>query len=328
MRVLLTGATGFIGAHVLQKLLAQGYLVSVLSRSPVPEAISITNGVSVFKGDILNYQTLLPAMQNCDAVLHLASLATVWSPDMDDFYRVNVTGTGNILQAASETGIKKCVIAGSAAIYGPSGNDIITEKTIRNFDIKTEYEASKAEMEKVVDVWVNMGLHACVVQPTRVFGEYLYSKPASVSLLIKKYVCGNWRFIPGNGKQTGNYVYVKDVAAGIILAMHHGVSGERYILGGHNCSYNTFFEYLAEISGIKRKMIHIPFGVQWFIAQLQLLKTLIGKQPDITPKWLYKSTENFNASSDKAMKLLGYQPSEFKTTLKATINWYKRTCQS
>jgi len=200
----------------------------------------------------------------------------------------------------------------------------ITENSVRNFDFFNEYESSKAFSESKIKDYVIDGLDVVIVSPTRVYGPYLFGQPESVTQLIEKYVLGNWRFIPGDGSKIGNYVFVEDVVLGHILAMEKGKKGHTYILGGTNHDYNTFFAKLSKISGIKRKMIYMPILFQMAFARLQLIKTWLGKEPLITPKWIAKGKYDWHVTPQKAIDELGINLTSLDEGLKKTVEWLRR----
>src|SRR5690606_16403480 len=106
------------------------------------------------------------------------------------------------------------------------------------------------------------------------------NKSNSVTILIKKYIAGNWRIIPGAGDATGNYVFIDDVVNGHILAMESGISGEKYILGGINISFNGLFELLSIVSGKKYRLFHLPFSIILTVSKIELfLAETTGKKP-------------------------------------------------
>ena len=138
------------------------------------------------------------------------------------------------------------------------------------------------------------------------YGNYLFGEPSSLSLLISKYIKGNWKIIPGDGTKVGNYVFVDDVVSGHMLAMKNGKKGETYILGGENYSYNGFFVVLKEVSGIDHKLIKTPIWTQMIFARLnKFFSLLMGKKPDITTKWVRRGNYHWEVDPSKSVRDLG-----------------------
>ena len=322
MKVFITGGTGFIGAHLINALLAKGDEVHTLARSPEKAKAIEKPGVKIFKGDILNTESILKAMEGCQQVYHLAGNASIYEKDPSRYFTINVDGTKNMMDAALKLGVKKMVFTSSAGVIGPSVGGVVTEEKVREIDFFNEYENSKAEAEVLVRSYVSeKNLDAVIVLPTRVYGHYLFGEPASVSLLIKKYIAGNWKIIPGDGTKVGNYVHVDNVVEGHILAMEKGKQGESYILGGVNHSYNEFFEILKDVSGLDYNLFKTPIAAQMIFARLnKFFSLLIGKKPDLTTKWVRRGNYHWEVDPSKSVEKLGVKIISLKEGLEKTIS--------
>lgn len=323
MRYFVTGATGFIGSHLVNSLIANGHQVNAFCRSK-RKAELLPGNASIFYGDILQDDAIRKGMTGCDYVIHLAAYARVWARDPGNFYKINVSGTNLVLQAARDLEIKKVVVVSTAGIYGASFDDIIDEGFVRKKDFFNEYEGSKALSESWIKDFVFAGLDVVIVSPTRVYGPYLSGSWESISLMIMKYVSGRWRFLPGPPDRIGNYVYVDDVVKGLLLALDRGKTGRTYILGGENHSYGDFFKILSDVSGIKRKMFRIPVFISYVFAWIQLAAAkLFGVEPLITPKWVPKAKYHWAVSSARAERELGYKITTLAEGLNKTVMWIK-----
>ena len=324
-KIFVTGGTGSIGAHLIKMLVDRGHTVHALVRS-LEKARNISfNNVVFFEGDILNKEVIDKAMEGCSQVYHLAAFAKVWARDTGEFYQHNVQGTSNVLQSAVDHKVKKSVITSTAGVLGPSMNGTIDENITRSVDFFNEYEGSKCMAEsKVKDFIIQHGIDAVIVSPTRVYGPFVFGEPSSITLMIDKYVNGTWRVYPGNGKQTGNYVYIEDVALGHILAMEKGLSGHTYLLGGDNHNFIEFYDTLAKVSGVKRKMYKAPIWGQMVFAKLQLfLANKFNREPIITPKWIAKGRYDWVLSAEKAKKELGLPVTPLDEGFRKTVEWLK-----
>ena len=264
-------------------------------------------------------------MKNCDWVFHLAAFTKPWSKDPSMAYRTNVIGTINILEVALECKVKKVVLTSTAGTmsYSHDGKSV-NEITNINPEYHTLYESTKAQAEKIVGEYVQKGLHVVIVNPTRVFGPGILTKSNSLTKIIKWYLGGYWRVLPGNGDSIGNYVYVDDVVEGHILAARSGRNGERYILGGENLTFNELFRTIGETSGRKRRILRISAASLKMIMRIStLLTNLTGMPPVITQDWLDKYMKNWIMSSEKAIKEIGYKITPFSDGVNKTINWIK-----
>src|SRR5690554_1381805 len=326
MKCLVTGATGFIGNRLVEKLLDLGFEVNVIVRSPDKLSDSIRNKIHVFKGDVLDKNTINSAIVNCNQVYHLAAFAGIWSKDQLLPYKINVTGTENLLKAALDHNIQKIAFTSSAGTLAPSKvMEEVNEASPLPETYHTDYEKSKLKAEQLCMDYIKKGLCIVIVNPTRVFGPGPMNKSNSVTVMIRNYLAGYWRFIPGKGESVGNYAFIDDVAEGHIKAMEVGVCGEKYILGGTNISFNAFFKHLAAASGMNLRMIHIPYLLIYALASVEFfLAGTFVKKPIITPPWARRYNENRLVSSNKAIEHLRYNITPVRLAMEKTIQWLQQ----
>ena len=322
MKYFVTGATGYIGAHLVKYLTNNGHMVHALVRKIENARKVIGPDVKLYEGDLLSPSTIDIAMRGCDYVFHLAAFAKVWTNNPANYFDQNVLGTSNILNAAIRNGVSRCVVTSTAGVFGPSKNgEMITEKSSRGFDFFNEYECSKCLSESRIKDYVIEGLDVVIVSPTRVYGPYLHGDPKSITLLVEKFVKRNWRFIPGNGKKSGNYIFINDVVLGHIAAMERGKKGSTYILGGLNHNYLEFFETLMRVTGKERIMIKLPYAIQLLFAKWQLIKGWFGVELIMTPKWISKGNYDWNVSPQRAVDELSLPITPLEQGLKETVCW-------
>lgn len=325
MKVLVTGSTGFIGIKLALFLAEAGYTVHALYRSESKIKHLNHKNIRPKKGNILDKKSIENAMEGCEYVFHLAGYARVWHKDSDMFHKINYTGTKHVLDAAKKYGVKKTVVTSTAGALGPSINGTITEKSPPPRHFFTDYERTKANAEKLTRHYAKKGLHVVVVNPTRVFGPGLLSDSNSVTKLISMFIRGKFRFLPGNGKSIGNYVFIDDVVKGLVLALEKGKSGERYILGGGNASYRTFFQTIRKVSGKTYSCFPFPLFLMLFVSNIMALSARWFKtEPLITPGWVKKYNYDWKTSSEKAKKQLGYSITPLETGIRKTIEWLQR----
>lgn len=325
MKIFITGATGYIGNNLAKRLANEGHTVHALNRSESKAALLNHENIRVFYGDITDIESVKAAMTGCDQVYHLAAYARVWAKDPGLYYKLNVTGTLNVLNAAKEVGIKHIVFTSTAGVLGPSGTSPVKESDKRIGATLNEYEETKTQCEEICKKYCNeYGLHIVIVNPPRVYGPGVESESNALTRLADLYLKGKWRILPGDGSKVGSYVHVDDVVNGHILAMEKGRPGERYILSGENASYTQFFNTLAKVTGHKRLLIPLPVGVMIVVGYGMLgITKLTGKPPLLTPKWIRKYLYNWALSCEKAEKELGYSYRSLEKGLAETINWLK-----
>ncbi len=322
MKVLVTGATGFIGRELTRFLSSQGYSIRALCRPKSDSAALSKDTVQVFRGDVLDSLSLKQAVLGCDYVLHLAAYAKNWSKDPRTSFEVNVTGTKNVLDASRKARVKKVVITSSCVTFGPSNGTPTKESDERTDGFFTKYERNKFDAEELVTDYVGEGLPVVIVNPTRVFGPGLLSEANSVTVMTQQYLKGKWRLILGDGSSVGNYASVEDVVRGHWLALRWGRPGEKYILGGENLSYNEFFDVLADISRKRYQMIRVPVWTALAISNVEELRARwFGHYPLITPPWVKTFVSDWAFSSEKARSELGYTVTPFREALHNTVIW-------
>jgi len=324
MKVFVSGATGFIGIQLVKRLAASGADVHALYRSESKVGLISLEGVRLFKGDIMDMESLTRAMKGCSQAYHVAAYAAVWSKDPGMFQRYNVEGTLRVIEAARTAGVKRIVLTSTAGILGHSEKEAVHEASPDPSSFFTSYEASKFDMEQEVKRLPKSNPEIIIVNPTRVYGPGYLSKSNGVSLMIKKYISGKWRFIPGDGKRSGNYVYVEDVVSGHLLAMEKGMPGERYVLGGEDITYMQLFDYIREASGVSLRLFKIPIQLLFLVAGLMMaISKISGVAPLIVPSWVRKLTHNWIVSSEKAIQDLGYNPISAREGIEKTVQWVK-----
>jgi farnesol dehydrogenase len=274
-------------------------------------------------GDIDAVNVIEAAARGCDTVFHMAAFAKPWSKDKSLPYRVNVTGTENVLRAAARAGVRRFVFTSSAAVIGPSpGVNPIDEDFPRTVPFFNEYEENKAVAEGIVRSFNRDGMECVIVNPPRVYGPGPVNESNAVTKMIRLYALGKWRIIPGDGTCVGNYVLVDDVVRGHILAAQKGKAGHRYILGGENLTFDRFFEVLAELTGRHRRMVRLPVGLMMAGAKLmEWQASVTGIPPMITAPWVKKYLNHWSLSNRNAMEDLGYNPASFKEGAGITLRW-------
>jgi farnesol dehydrogenase len=325
MKVFITGGTGFIGTRLTEKLISENHKVTLLARNPSAVVFAEMERPEIIKGDLSDTAALRQGMSDCDWVFHMAAFTKPWAKDPSEVFKTNVTGTVNVLNAAFECRVRKVVITSTGGTMGwsPDGKPI-DESANPAQEFKTIYEKTKAEAEKIALDYVKKGLDLVIVNPTRVYGPGKLTKSNSLTKIIRLYVSGLWRIIPGNGETAGNYVFIDDVIEGHILAAKSGRSGERYLLGGENLTFSDLFRIIGEAVGHRRKVFKLPLVFLKLIVKLLMaISKITGTPPLITMDWLDKYMNNSIISSQKAIKELGYRVTPFRNGVTITINWLK-----
>lgn len=318
-RILVTGASGFIGRKLSFRLAQEGYHVIAFCRNS--SQLILHPNIEIIKGDILDLESLKAAMKDCKVVFHTAALAKMWSKNKRDFYDVNVVGTRNVCLAAIHHQVSKLIYTSSCGVLGPTLHSPMTENDPRIVGFPIEYERTKYLAELEADKFSD-DLAIVTLRPSRVYGDGPITGSNTVSRMIDAYIRGKWKFVPGKGVSIANYVFVDDVVEGHVAAMKKIEQSEKFILGGDDVSFKQFFDTLTDISGVRHKLYEIPISlVEWY-GRLQSVKTnIFGTEPQILPEFAERLKYNQKYSSQKAIDYLDYKITPFKEGMKTTVDF-------
>ncbi|HOT30077.1 MAG TPA: NAD-dependent epimerase/dehydratase family protein [Candidatus Ozemobacteraceae bacterium] len=322
MKLLLTGATGFIGETLVPCLLREGMSVSALVRSP---DCRLPTGVNRIHGDILDPDLEAKLPPGIDGLVHMAALITFDASRLNDLMMVNGEGTRRLLAAAERVGIRRVTVVSSACTLGISEDPakILDESSVPAAALvnRNPYMASKLEEEKAALECQKRGrCEVVIVNPTTVFGAG--DRTMNSGTMIRK-VHGS-RIVPLPPGGT-NVVDVRDACAGILSAHLNGTPGRRYVLGGVNL---TFAGLVREIAGQfpgRRLLVPVPRFARWFVSVGASVAARCAGGRFLTPQiledlFLYKYYSHALAERD-----LGYRPRfGIGETLRSAIEYYRR----
>ncbi|MCB0738573.1 MAG: NAD-dependent epimerase/dehydratase family protein [Bacteroidetes bacterium] len=321
----ITGSTGYIGVELCKHLAEQKYQVRALCRSTSKAKTLLSSPeIECVEGDILDYEPLLSAFENCETVFHLAAFAKVWSKNNQDYHQINVDGTLNAIKACIAKKVKRLVIVSTAGVFGHSENgQLVTEESLPAKPLSTQYEKTKKQADQEAEKYLDQ-LEIIWVHPTRVYGPGQLSESNAATRLIERRMIGKMKFVPSHGNQKGNYIFIGDLVKGIRQAAEKGNSGEHYLLGGNNVSYKEFYEEIDLAIGKTQRIIGLPLWLMKLVSYLELAKAeIFGTQPLITPPFVNKYNYNWNVSHQKASTELGYKPISLSKGIKRTVIWLK-----
>lgn len=321
-RVCLTGATGHVGYAILKEL--QNHPDKEI-RILVRRDSDIFDGLRCekHKGDITDYDSLVKAFEGCDIVYHIAGCVEIKPGNEDFVYKVNVTGTENVIAACKACGVKKLVYMGSVDTYVPlPDNEVMTEVYTYDPDtLEGAYAKTKAEATAKVLAANGDGLETVVCQPSACMGPYDY-KVSSVGSMIRMFSKGYFPITMTFGGY--NFVDVRDVAFGTVAAGDKAKGGSVYILCNKSVTVDEFIRMLAEVSGNKPPRVKLGKGLIDLAAPLMETYYKAAKKPAIFTRYaVRKLCSNCNFSYEKAERELGYHPRPLETSLKETLEWIK-----
>jgi dihydroflavonol-4-reductase len=323
MKAFVTGGNGFVGSAVVRKLLAEGHEVRCLVRPSGNTRMLEGLPVECISGDLGDTSLLQKAISGCNWVFHVAALYAYWGYSWGDFYKSNVQGTRNLLDAAAMSGVKRIVHTSSIASLGiPADGTPGTEDTpVTIRDMLSDYKRSKFLAEQVVREFVQQGVPVVVVNPAAPVGVGDY-KPTQTGKMILDFLNGKMPAYVDTGL---TIVDVDDVANGHLLAMQKGTVGDRYILGGDNLSLKQVLDLLSELSSRPEVRARIPRAVAlaWAYVDTTLARIFPDHIPAATPAAVRVSSKKEYFSSAKAIRDLGYAFIPAHDALRKAVEWYR-----
>mgnify|MGYP003646804120 CR=1 FL=1 len=314
-----TGATGFLGRHLIDILLEANWTITAMVRDPKAAAKILDAKVTLIKGDLINASDTRTAMpETLDCVFHVAADTSTWSKEAAHQQEVNIEGTRSVLHAILDKDVKRMVHVSSIAVFGEQHGPI-TEKTARKgAESWVSYISTKSYAERKVKEAVDRGFDAVIVNPTHIVGRY---DTHNWARLIQMMAEGT---LPGTPPGGGNFANGRAVAEGILAAYHKGKQGHNYILGGPKASFEEFLTIAGEKIGKGKPPKPMPgWSLKLMASVLSLVASFTGKRPMITKEEALFSTENQDARSDKAVKELGYRLVPLEQSIDESIAFLK-----
>ncbi len=312
-QTLVTGGSGFIGQHLVA-LLARDRRVRILDIRPPAWAQAGTQYVS---GSVLDPSAVNDALEDIDEVYHLAGLPGMWVPNKHDFHAVNCRGTEIVIEAARKRGVARFLHCSTESIlFGPScSDDVLTEQTRASLpDMAGTYTRSKLRAEQAALAAARSGFPVVIANPTMPIGPH-HGNLTPPALMLQHFARRRLHIYLDF---VLNLVDVRDVAAGLRLAMERGEVGQRYILGGEHISLQRVIEILTTVRGRKGMHVQIPAGVAYMTAAIMefLADHVTRRPPAATVEAIRIAVRSKALSSEKSQRDLGYMPRPIEPTLR------------
>ena len=301
MLIFLTGATGFVGGHVLKRLLAEGHSVRALVRDPAKAKLPSSNQVSIVRGDVVDATGLDEGMKGCDAVIHLVGI--IVETGKATFERVHHLGTRNVVEAAQRNKIQRFI---QMSALGARADGV------------SEYQTTKWKGEEAVR---QSGIEYCILRPALIFGPGSGFVTQMLDIMRKAPL---FRPVPGNGKPLFRPVFVEDVAACFVQALSNPAATNKTVeLGGADeLSLNQVLMEIADSAGIRKPAVHIPMPLMFVGAALA--QTLLPRPP-VTISQLRMLKEGSTCDIGPMLRIFGVKPKGFDP---AGINPYQPPARS
>lgn len=321
LRVFLTGATGFVGGHLLDALLERGFSVRCLVRDPSRFRHPPSGEVEVVRGDLRDRECLTRPLEGCEWVFHCAADYRLYAPRPSELYESNVEGTRNVLAAATEAGVSRIVYTSSVGALGLSGDGTPADETtpVTLADMVGHYKRSKFLAERVADEYAAGGAPVVIVNPSTPVGEGDV-KPTATGRLILDFLR---RKVPAYVDTGLNLVDVRDVAVGHLLAAEKGAVGERYILGHRDMSLREIYATLADVAGLPAPRLRLPHAVPLVFAAVDTaLARLTGREPRVALESVRLARHKMYFSAAKAVRELGLPQTPVEEALERAVAWF------
>ncbi|BAZ82812.1 NAD-dependent epimerase/dehydratase family protein [Sphaerospermopsis kisseleviana CS-549] len=320
MRAFVTGGTGFVGSHVVRSLLESGYKVTALVRRSSNLGNLRSLEIDIVKSD-LNDPNIWKQMQGCNYLFHVAAHYSLWQKDRDLLYRHNVEGTRNILAAAQKAGIERTVYTSSVAAIGVGKSGKVVDENHQSPVEKLvgDYKKSKFLAEQAAKEAAKQGQDIVIVNPSSPIGP-LDIKPTPTGDIILRFLR---RQMPAYVDTGLNFIDVRDVAKGHLLALEKGKTGDRYILGHQNLSLKQLLEILSDITGIKAPQVSVPAFLPLSVAWIEeKILAPMGKTPTVPIDGVRMAQQPMYYDASKAIRELSLPQSSLKVALKDAVDWF------
>ena len=319
---IVTGATGLLGNVLVRELVSRGRDVKVFIRK-TSDTVCF-NGCEVEKlyGDVLDLDSLVRAFKDAENIYHLASEISIMPGPNKNLREVNLTGANNVIKACFQSGIKRLIYTSSIHAFKEVENISTIDESVPfdPFNPMGEYNRTKAMASLAVKEAVREGLDAVIVCPTAVMGPYDF-KISNIGSLFIEY-CNKRQKIIIDGAY--DFVDVRDIAVGHILAAEKGKTGETYILSGQRLTILELMSILEDLTGIPAPKHKLPQWLAYAVAFVTpVYYKLSGNKPIFTTYSLKTVKSNSFISHKKATEELGFSPRPIRETIEDNIKWFK-----
>jgi dihydroflavonol-4-reductase len=319
-KLLITGATGFIGSKLAEYYAGIGTPLRLLVRDPARLNPSLSSYGEIIIGDLTQPQSLTTALQGVEAVIHAAGMLGRWGTPYRELHKVNVSGSENLVRAACREKVSRFIHLSAGGVTGPVGPNPADETWLPQ--PRTDYEKSKWEGEqRVLEIAADYNFNLLVVRPTFTYGP---GDPHKLELFraVQK---GRFAFI-GRGHSTVSPVFIDDLVKGIDLALSSDLRQTAVILTGPRpVSKRELIWGIAESLGAPRPRMMIPAGFAMLAAQAcEVAAGILKFQPPLTKSRVLAMSRHWGYSGEKAELLLGYKPEmDLARGLQITVTWYR-----
>jgi nucleoside-diphosphate-sugar epimerase len=322
MKAFVTGGSGFIGQHIIRKLVDRGYTVYALARSKGSANIVEALGATVVPGDITDVESMREDMAGSDVVFHIAAWYKIGAKDWSEAEVINVSGTRKVLRLAHQLGVPKIIYTSTVAVFGDTKGQLVDESFYQGGPFLSEYDRTKwLAHYKVALPLIEKGAPITIVMPGGVYGP---GDSSSIAELMRLFYRGI-PAVPGPST-TVTYAHVEDIAEGHILAAERGQIGESYILAGPAIPLGEMFDFWAYLLGRRAPMVRLPAeGLRPFAPLMNIIGNILPLPSNFSGESIALLGATYMARSDKARRELGWETRPLQTGMLETLQWIAET---
>ena len=329
MRVFLTGGTGYLGGRVARALLDAGHEVVALTRSPERAASLLGCGASLVEGELGQPGDWTEGLTGADAVVHTAAMVEAWGPPPEDFDRVNVAGTLDLLDRARQAKVERVVLTSSLFALGSSPDGAPRDESALDEEPDpladaNDYVRTKTAISRRIRERQRRGGRVIMAIPTILIGPGALTAGNHTARVFAD--IGRRRFpgLVGDGSQIWNLAPVDAVAQGYLRILEKGVPGQNYILGGEDWTQARLVARAAGIFGVKPPLRRLGRAIPLTVATLaEGWAAVSGRPPILTRGSVRLYDAHWSFTSEKARRELGYEPGSVDETLRETVSWLR-----
>jgi dihydroflavonol-4-reductase len=322
-KILVTGASGFVGSAVARRLVEAGYSVRALVRGKSPRTHLAGLDLNFFEGDLRDRQSVERAMAGMRYAFHVAADYRLWARNPREIFASNVEGTRNVMEGAMRAGVERVIYTSSVATIALRSDGTAADEAtpLREDQGIGAYKRSKIAAERLVESMVaERGLAAVIVNPSTPIGPRDV-RPTPTGRIIVEAVRGR---IPAFIDTGLNLVHVDDVASGHLAALHQGKIGERYILGGQNVLFSQMLNDIAALVGGRAARVRLPWQALIPVAHVaELVANVTGREPFATVAGVHMAKYRMFFESTKAEQQLSYRPRPYMEGIEDAVRWFR-----
>jgi dihydroflavonol-4-reductase len=311
-KVLVTGASGFVGSAIAYKLVEAGFSVRALVRETSPRTHLAGLDLDFFEGDLRDRKSLAKAITDMRYVFHVAADYRLWAREPREIFTTNVEGTRNLMEAAIDAGVERVIYTSTVATIALRCDGAADESTpLSENEGIGAYKRSKIAAERLVEAMVaERGLAAVIVNPSTPVGPRDVRPTPTGRIIIEA--------------AKGRIPAFIDVASGHLAALQYGKIGERYILGGQNVLFSQMLSDIAGLVGRRAAWVRLPWRALVPVAFVaEAVANVTGREPFATLTGVRMAQYRMFYASTKAERELSYRSRPYVEGIEDAVRWFR-----